>query len=357
MPKTLPFRNRIATRVALGTTAALIVAGGLATWAGWMDNLWAAVGLTIVGGVVTHMAVRSIIGDRLQQAETALRLIRKHEFDRFGAADAGSGTEWNLEQGDELDHLLRHIQRTGQILRREFEEISNMESYRREFVGNVSHELKTPIFSIRGFAETLMNGALDDAAVNRSFVEKIVRNADRLSSLASDLSEISKLETGEQAMHPETFDMRRLSKDVIDSVEPMAAERSISITMDMPRDLPPVVADPARIRQVLVNLVDNAIKYTNDGGSIVVRARREDPQVRVDVVDDGIGIAPDDLPRLTERFFRVDKSRSRSAGGTGLGLSIVKHILAAHDQVLLVESRLGHGSTFGFRLDVASTEG
>ncbi len=351
MPQSLPVRNRIATRVAAGTAAALFVAGLLAAWAGGLPTWWSAAVLALAAGLATYVAVRRVIGNRLQQAELALRLIRKHDFERMGQDVTIA------ERGDELDALLRHIQRTGQILRSEFEEISNMESYRREFVGNVSHELKTPIFSIRGFAETLMNGALDDPAVNRSFVEKIVRNADRLSSLANDLSEISKLETGEQGMHPETFDMRRLSKDVIDSVEPMAAERSISITMDMPPDLPPVVADPARIRQVLVNLVDNAIKYTNDGGSIVVRARREDPQVRVDVVDDGIGIAPEDLPRLTERFFRVDKSRSRSAGGTGLGLSIVKHILAAHDQVLLIESRVGDGSTFGFRLDVASAEG
>ncbi|MEQ9103366.1 MAG: ATP-binding protein [Rhodothermales bacterium] len=351
MPRALPIRNQIATRVAAGTAAALLVAGLLAAWAGWLPTWWSAALLALAAGIAAHVAVRRVIGDRLQQAELALRLIRKHDFERMGQA------ETSAERGDELDDLLRQINRTGHILRSEFEEISNMESYRREFVGNVSHELKTPIFSIRGFAETLMNGALDDPAVNRSFVEKIVRNADRLSSLASDLSEISKLETGEQGMHPETFDMRRLSKDVIDSVEPMAAERSISITMDMPADLPPVVADPARIRQVLVNLVDNAVKYTNDGGTIVVRARREDPQVRVDVVDDGIGIAPEDLPRLTERFFRVDKSRSRSAGGTGLGLSIVKHILAAHDQVLLIESRVGDGSTFGFRLDVASAEG
>lgn len=350
MPRPLPIRSRIATRMAIPVVAVLFGAGLLAAGVGWLPTWWSAAVLALVAGLVIYMVVGRVIGDRLQRAEKALRHIRKHDFERFDFELTGS------DRGDELDELLRHIHRTGQILRSEFEEISNMESYRREFVGNVSHELKTPIFSIRGFAETLMNGALEDPAVNRSFVEKIVRNADRLSSLASDLSEISKLETGEQGMSPETFDMRRLSKDVIDSVEPMAAERSIRIAMDMPTDLPPVLADPARIRQVLVNLVDNAVKYTNDGGTITVRGRLEEPQIRVDVVDDGIGIAPEDLPRLTERFFRVDKSRSRSAGGTGLGLSIVKHILAAHDQVLLIESRPGDGSTFGFRLDVAEPE-
>lgn len=332
----------IAMRIAL-VVAAGIGLSGLILWAIGAVESWIPVALVMAtGGVVAYGAVWYWVARRIALASATLQQIRRHNFEDLAAA--------NIKKGDELNDLIRQVYRTGQVFRSEFEEINSLENYRREFVGNVSHELKTPIFSIRGFAETLMNGALEDPAVNRSFVEKIVRNADRLSSLARDLSEISKLETGEQQVIEETFDLRRLCTDVVDSVEPIAVGKDIQVIVDMPPHIPPVSGDPLRIRQVVVNLVDNAIKYTNNGGRVTVRARQEDTWVQLDVQDDGIGISAEDLPRLTERFFRVDKSRSRSAGGTGLGLSIVKHILAAHKQVLQVDSTTGHGSTFGFRL-------
>ena len=341
-------KNRLATKVA----AAVFLLAGIATAAGGAltgsFSLWLIASVAAVAGGAAYVATTHLVVRRLGLARETLREIRRHRFDNLSAA--------NLERGDELNDLIRQVYRTGQVLESEFEELNSLENYRREFVGNVSHELKTPIFAIRGFAETLMNGALEDGDVSRSFVEKIVRNADRLANLAKDLSEISKLETGEQRISAEPFDLRRLAADVVESLESIAAAKTITLTRNVPADIAPVMGDAPRIRQVLVNLVDNAIKYTNDGGHITVTAAPDESGgVNVFVEDDGIGIAPDDLPRVTERFFRVDKSRSRTAGGTGLGLSIVKHILAAHNEVLRVESRLGQGSRFGFHLPTATT--
>ncbi|NNF03838.1 MAG: histidine kinase [Rhodothermales bacterium] len=307
---------------------------------------WAGVVVTsVVSGAAAYLVSYQTMARRIELARDTLREIRRRRFENLELAHA--------QKGDEINDLIWQVYRTGQVLESEFAELRKVESYRREFVGNVSHELKTPIFAIRGFAETLRDGALDDPSVNRGFTDKIIRNADRLSNLAQDLSEISRLETGEQKMEFEPFDMRRLVDDVLDSLEPIARERGVSLASSLADGLPPVRGDAGRIRQVLINLIDNAIKYSRDGGFVEVVARSTaDDRVKLTVADNGIGIAEDDLPRLTERFFRVDKSRSRSAGGTGLGLSIVKHILAAHDAVLQVKSRAGAGSTFGFQLPV-----
>jgi two-component system phosphate regulon sensor histidine kinase PhoR len=237
----------------------------------------------------------------------------------------------------------------------EMDQMKRMESYRRDFIGNVSHELKTPIFAIKGFSETLLRGAINDAEVNRSFLEKILRNALRLENLARDLSEISRIETGELKMDIAPFRIDDLIREVIESLEPRAHQKHIDLECVLPEYLPETEADEERIRQVLINLIDNAIKYTNDGGRVEVVARFVEPaSVKISVVDDGIGVSEEHIPRLTERFYRVDKSRSRSQGGTGLGLSIVKHILGAHGGRLQVKSADGQGSTFGFSLSTAS---
>ena len=317
-------------------------------WSAW--TVWVAVVavlLTFIGGYVGTFRHAS---KRLQLARSILRNLRRHEFETLDLAQ--------VERGDELNDIIRQVYRTGRVLEREFSELKKMENYRREFLGNISHELKTPIFSIRGFAETLNEGAIDDDTVNRSFVEKIIRNADRLSNLARDLAEISRLETGQLAMNMTAFNMKRLVTDVVESVEPQAREHSITLRTQFDGNLPPVQGDSSQIRQVVVNLVDNAIKYSHEGGlvTIALRERRGRSEVELRVTDQGVGVSKEDIGRLTERFFRVDKSRSRSAGGTGLGLSIVKHILAAHGEELTVSSTLGKGSTFGFSLPALIAE-
>ncbi len=187
------------------------------------------------------------------------------------------------------------------------------------------------------------------------FVEKILSNANRLEALTSDLTQISQLETGRLSLETEPLPLRPLATETIDALDGIAADAGVLLSLRLPDGIPNVRADRDRLRQVLTNLVENAVKYNEHGGhvEVVARALPGGERVRVGVVDDGIGIPPEALPRLTERFFRVDKSRSRNQGGTGLGLAIVKHILEAHGTHLSVDSRPGYGSTFSFELEAA----
>ncbi len=346
-PPPLPRRfNRLALKTAMLTgvaTAAvsLVVLFVAQPWG------WAAaplVGLT--AGIAAYASVHSLVARRLELARATLRQARKRRFDTLGQIRAA-------EARDELDELLWQVYRAGRVLQQEIERLERIENYRRDFLGNVSHELKTPIFVISGFAEQLLGGALDDPAVNRRFVEKIGRNAARLDALSRDLLAISRIESGELRMGLVPFSLRALIEEVAEALEPIAEAKDVTVLLRLAPDLPPVVGDRDQLRQVLVNLIDNAVKYNNEGGRIEVTARATDEgTVRVAVVDDGIGVPPEEIPRLTERFYRVDRSRSRSQGGTGLGLAIVKHILEAHGQRLRVESRPDHGSSFSFELPI-----
>jgi two-component system phosphate regulon sensor histidine kinase PhoR len=337
--------NRIALKIAaLNTAVATGLMAVVADLPMWGDGL---VGL-VLGGVM-YGAARAWLVPRIELALTTLRQIRKHQFENLEAA--------SVPRGDELNTLIWQVYRTGQKLENEIRELKRMENYRREFIGNVSHELKTPIFSVQGFTETLLDGAIDDESVNRSFLKKIMRNVERLDNLARDLSAISRIETGELEMNMAPFDLGTLIEEVTESLEMKAAEKDVQLQSRVPGGLPTARGDQARIRQVLVNLVDNAIKYNDAGGHVEIVARhRADNEIKVSVVDDGIGVPPEHIARLTERFYRVDKSRSRNQGGTGLGLAIVKHILGAHHRELMVESKPGSGSTFGFTLPAAKKE-
>ncbi len=338
-----PLVNHVALKIA-GPVA--LAAGLAAAWMG-VDPLWSAAVWAVALGGTAYAAAYYWLDERLERAQTTLRRIRRHEFD--GLEDA------SVPRGDELNNLIWEVYRTGQKLENEIQELKRMENYRREFIGNVSHELKTPIFSVQGFTETLLDGALEDDAVNRNFLEKIMHNVNRLDNLAQDLSDIASIETGELEMEAKSFDLAAMVEEVVDSLEIKAQNKGIELRHSVPDDLPPVYADRERIRQVLVNLTDNAIKYNQEGGQVDIEARRleRSDEVKISVVDDGIGIDPEHIPRLTERFYRVDKSRSRNQGGTGLGLAIVKHILGAHDRELRVESNPEQGSTFGFTLPTA----
>jgi two-component system phosphate regulon sensor histidine kinase PhoR len=243
---------------------------------------------------------------------------------------------WAKDKKEEIDHLIK------------------LAAFRKEFVGNVSHELKTPIFNIQGYIHTLIDGAMNDPEVNIHFLRKAAKSADRLCDLVEDLVSISQLETGELIMESERFDINALVKDVYDSQEMKAKERGISLVIKEGCDQPfYVYADKYRIRQVLVNLVVNSIKYGRDNGKTSVAYYDMHENVLIEVADNAEGIEQQHLPRLFERFYRVDKSRSRDAGGTGLGLAIVKHIIEAHEQTIHVRSTIGKGTTFGFTLKKA----
>ncbi len=235
--------------------------------------------------------------------------------------------------------------------KQEITELRATEQYRKDFLGNVSHELKTPIFNIQGYIETLLDGAVNDDEVKIKFLKKAASSAERLNTLVNDLLDISKLESGTLNMNYSVFDINELTKDVFDSYANLAELKSIRMKIKEGCDFPfKVLADKERIRQVMNNLVGNAIAYGKEEGIIRVGFYDMDQNILTEVSDDGDGIEPEHLPRLFERFYRTDKSRSRNSGGSGLGLSIVKHILEAHQQTINVRSSIGEGTTFAFTL-------
>jgi two-component system phosphate regulon sensor histidine kinase PhoR len=251
-----------------------------------------------------------------------------------------------------LNDTAENLQQTVAQLEREHTELEKVERVRKDFVINVSHELRTPLASIQGYTETLMDGALYDADHNMRFLGIIRHNAERLARLTEDLLTLSRIEQKRQKFEFENHLVDGLLKDAIDQVAPIAEKNDIRLEEDSPPEGAQAWCDSEAVSQILGNLLDNAIKFTPSGGRITVGARPAGRTVEVYVRDTGIGIPPEDLPRLFERFYRVDKARSRELGGTGLGLSIVKHLVAALDGTTRVESVVGQGSTFSFTLPV-----
>ena len=239
--------------------------------------------------------------------------------------------------------------------REEIEVLRKNEIFRKEFLLNLSHELKTPIFAIQGYVDTLLNGAMDNAEVNKKFLGNTSKNVDRLVNLLNDLDEITKLESGELLLLKENFIIQDLIKEVFETLSIKADEKKIKCFIKDGCELPlTVFADKEKIRMVIINLVDNAIKYGKQNGIIEGSAYKIDgKKILVEISDDGYGIAEEHLPRIFERFYRTDLARTRKVGGSGLGLSIVKHIIEAHEDTIHVRSKTEVGSTFGFILPAA----
>jgi two-component system phosphate regulon sensor histidine kinase PhoR len=234
----------------------------------------------------------------------------------------------------------------------EIERLRDLEKYRKDFVGNVSHELKTPIFNIQGYILTLLDGGLEDPEINRLYLERTEKSIDRMINIVEDLESITKLESGELKLSPEVFDISKLVEEVFELELREATERSISMHLNLSSGKPFLVrADKKRIFEAMRNLIGNAIKYGRRDGNVTVGFYDMNNMLLIEVNDDGIGIDRKDLPRIFERFYRVDKSRSRMQGGTGLGLSIVKHIIEAHKQKIHVKSVPDNGTTFTFALE------
>ena len=229
-------------------------------------------------------------------------------------------------------------------------EMRRLEGLRREFVANVSHELKTPLTSIQGLVETLLSGALEDQANNRRFVTLIDEDAKRLARLIDDLLELSQIESKAVPLQVRPVDLQALLGELAERLHPLLQERQVALELSLAADTPQVPADPDRLRQVFLNLLENAVKFNTPGGRVTVSAERRGETLRVAVQDTGIGIPPEDLPRIFERFYRVDKARSRQMGGTGLGLSIVKHLVELHRGTVEVDSQPGRGSVFAVNL-------
>jgi two-component system phosphate regulon sensor histidine kinase PhoR len=255
-----------------------------------------------------------------------------------------------------LEKINEEIFSFAELKQKEIDELKKLEAFRREFIADVSHELKTPIFAAQGFVHTLLDGAMDDKAVRGKFLKKAAKSLDGLDALVQDLVTLSHIETGQIKMHFETFDLYELTEEVIEQLEEKAEKHNIKLQIEGDKHKVMVYADWQRISQVITNLISNAIKHSFEGGNVSVHFDSTKKFVHVHVKDHGEGISAEHLTRIFERFYRVDKSRSREKGGTGLGLAIVKHILENHNTKAEVESSVGKGSDFSFKLPRAKPE-
>ena len=252
---------------------------------------------------------------------------------------------------DPINDVELEVKEWARQKKSEIDDLRKQEKFRRDFLSNISHEFKTPLFAIQGYIEAFQDDDFEDKEMAQQFLAKAAKHVDRLSYLIKDLDEISKLESGEIPVNLTRFKINDLIKEVFEAMEIKARQHNIKLIFKQKYDEPILVnADREKIRQVLVNLIDNSLKYGNEDGSTSVSLFELHDQVLVEVTDDGIGIEEKHLPRLFERFFRTDTSRSRQIGGSGLGLAIVKHIIEAHEQTISVRSTEGLGSTFGFTL-------
>lgn len=251
--------------------------------------------------------------------------------------------------------LTREVQKFATDKKLEIEMLKVREEYRKEFLGNVSHELKTPLFTVQGYISTLLDGAMDDKKIRKKYLERAEKGVERLIYIVQDLDMIAKLEMGDLNIEKVSFDIVNLIQNVFDLLEMEASKKDILLLFDMKYNKPiMVLGDREKIEQVVINLVVNSIKYGKEKGSTEVSIENlTEDKVIVRINDNGEGIENKNIPRLFERFFRVDKSGARSEGGSGLGLAIVKHIIEVHDEKIYVESEFGVGSEFSFTLKKA----
>lgn len=346
-----PFQHNSRLAFRSARTASIILGGG-AIAAGYLFGEW-TLPVLLGGGVLLTAGMFTVIYGviyRIQfsRLETLNRITRNITRKRFEDYET-----LNTEGKDELNYLIKQSIRASKTVEREIQRLNRIENYRKEFIGDISHELKTPIFAIQGFIETLLNGAIDDDEVNRQFLKKAMRNVNRLIYLTKDLMEISKLETGELKSEVQDIYLRDVVMDVVESLQYKAQKEDVEITVEQFDKNLLVSADRNQIKQVFINLIENAIKYNREGGSVTIGVKNYpegEDRIMVFVEDTGIGIEQEYIDRVTERFFRVDKSRSREKGGTGLGLAIVKHIMEAHGEEFFIESTPNVGSTFSFTL-------
>jgi two-component system phosphate regulon sensor histidine kinase PhoR len=298
-------------------------------------------GIVIIIGVVTILVSRQV-------SEPLVTMVKTVNRFREGEMTARINGRYMSE---ELTDLAKAINGMAEKLNADIAKLERLERVRSEFLGNVSHELRTPIFSLQGFLETLLDGAVDDPAVNRAFLAKAHAHSERLNALLNDLIEISRIESGEMKMSFRYFSILEFLDGIVEEYKLPAQAKGISMTLESEFDASAkVYGDRSRLRQVMSNLIDNAIKYTESGKTVVVQGRAVRNQCEILVRDTGAGIPPEHLSRIFERFYRVDKDRSREIGGTGLGLAIVKHIVEAHGSTIEVSSTIGRGSTFSFKL-------
>lgn len=336
----------LSSAIILVCYAVVFVSVSLATYKNvpWPAFILSGIGIYVASYYVFHSVLKRTIHDRIKLVYKTIHSLKLSKEEK--------GIRINLKE-DQIERADREVREWAQKRKDEIDYLRNLEIYRREFMGNVSHELKTPIFNIQGYIMTLLDGALDDPEVNRSYLQKTEKNVERMIHIIEDLETISQLESGELKLTWSRFNMVSLTCDVFEFLEDKTKQSGISMTFQdgITRESEIMVnADKEKISQVLVNLLDNSIKYGRKNGRTKVSFYDMGDNILVEVSDNGIGIDARHIPRLFERFYRVDKSRSRNIGGSGLGLAIVKHIIESHDQTINVRSTPGVGSTFSFTL-------
>jgi len=307
-----------------------------------ISQLLSAIVVFIFSYFIIKFAVEKFIYEKIRiiyKNIRQLKLSKNHKEKQL------SVTDW-------LENVNQEVKSWVEDRSKELEDLKKLEKYRREYIGNVSHELKTPIFNIQGYILTLLDGGLEDKNINKDYLLKTEKSINRMISIIQDLEAISQLESGELKLEYTRFDIINLVKEVFDFLEIKAKKKKVKLFITPTKDKQIWVnADKKRIRQVLTNLIENSIKYSSDENAYTkVSFFDMDELILTEVADNGIGVSEADIPRLFERFYRTDKGRSRGQGGTGLGLSIVKHIIEAHEQTINVRSGLGLGTTFGFTL-------
>ncbi len=295
-----------------------------------------------VSYLLAYIVLEFLIFREIRKIYKLMEKLRKKELNKINKQKSGIFNP--------LETINEEIYSFAELKQKEIDELRKLEAFRKEFIADVSHELKTPIFAAQGFVHTLLDGAMDDKSVRSKFLKKAAKSLDGLDALVQDLLTLSHIETGQIKMHFETIDLYKLTEEVFDQLEEKAEKRNIKLHIESEHKKVTVYADWQRIYQVMTNLVMNAIKHSYEGGEVIVRFEIGKKHAVTHVRDFGEGIPQEHLPRIFERFYRVDKSRSREKGGTGLGLAIVKHILENHNTRAEVKSEPNKGADFSFKL-------
>ena len=345
-------KNFSPQQVALLTSIPIGISAGLALFV--YNELWLPAVLFFVA--ITSLAYFIIYDTVKRFVYRKIKLIYKLIY-QTKASKREEFYYKNILPQKTIEEVSEDVEQWAVQRKEEIEILRKNEVFRKEFLLNLSHELKTPIFAIQGYIDTLLNGALNNPEVNIKFLSNASKNIDRLVNLVDDLDEITKLESGEQLLYKQNFIIQDVIKEVFESLSLMADERQIKCSIKKGCEIPlTVFADKEKVRQVLINLIDNRIKYGKNNGTIEGSAYKIDgKKILVEISDDGNGIAEEHLPRIFERFYRTDLARARKVGGSGLGLSIAKHIIEAHDETIHVRSKSDVGTTFGFTLPSART--
>ncbi|MCF8341307.1 MAG: HAMP domain-containing histidine kinase [Chitinophagaceae bacterium] len=313
----------------------------------WLIALISFFGLLITSYLLTHYFIQRLIYRKIKLIYKFINQTKATKREEFYYK--------NILPQKSINEVRQDVEKWGKQKKKQIESLQQNEAYRKEFLQNLSHEIKTPVFAIQGYVDTLLNGALDKPEVNKKFLENAYRNVERLVNLIADLDEISKLESGEQLLHPTNFVVQDMIKEIYETLSIKAINKNINCFIKKGCETPiSVNADKEKIRQVFINLVENAIKYGKNDGTVEASIYNTDgSNILIEISDDGYGIAEEHLHRIFERFYRTDYGRSRNIGGTGLGLAICKHIVEVHGHSLHVRSNIDVGSTFGFTLNKA----